>query len=139
MIKIKIILITFILICILFTGCFNPADKLEINITSPQNGATVSDTVTIKAEVTVDLTITKVEIYVDDILRGVDDSAPYTIEWNTKTASNGNHKLKAVAYDSKGICCEDDDTEVTVYNEITEAPSGSSNWGEMVWGLDNWG
>ena len=138
----KVIIFSISIFCflILFGGCPGPFELRKINITSPENGSIVSDTVIIEVTTSMGRTISRVEIYVDNELLKSDSTSPYTAEWNTLEYDNGNHKLKAVAYGILGIYNTDDDTEVTVQNAIEPIPTpGGSNWGEMVWGIDNWG
>lgn len=70
-----------------------------VTITSPNDGDTVSGTVNVTADANDDGGITKVEFYVDGFLRIIDVSAPYTFSWDTTTETNGNHTIRATAYD----------------------------------------
>jgi hypothetical protein len=74
--------------------------QLIVNITSPANGSTVSGTVPVTASVTIigALTVRDVQFKLDGAnLGSADSSAPYSVAWNTTTASNGSHTLTAVA------------------------------------------
>jgi len=71
-----------------------------VSITSPQNGDLVSGTVLVKADVTDDKGVTKVEFYLDNSLSSTDYNAPYEWSWNSNTASIGYHTIKARAYDT---------------------------------------
>ena len=70
------------------------------SITSPANGATVSGTVTVSANASDSVGVTRVELYVDGSLVGSDTTSPYAISWNTTSASNGGHSLQTRAYDA---------------------------------------
>ena len=54
-----------------------------VSITSPANGATVSNTVTVSADATDDNGINKVEFYLDSDLKSTDTSSPYSWSWDT--------------------------------------------------------
>src|SRR5882672_814329 len=75
--------------------------SLVVSITEPASGATVSGTtVPVTASVTVVglLTVSGVQFKLDGANLGAEvTSPPYTISWNTTTASNGSHTLTAVA------------------------------------------
>ena len=49
-----------------------------------------------------DVSVTKVEFYVDDVLKGTDDTLPYSMTMDSKTLANGSHILIAKAYDTAG-------------------------------------
>src|SRR5438045_58341 len=66
--------------------------KLIVTITSPTSGSTVGGTIPINADVTIigGLTVQGVQFKVDGINVGAEDTAPpYSVQWNTRTASNG--------------------------------------------------
>ncbi|MEW5768585.1 MAG: FG-GAP-like repeat-containing protein [bacterium] len=54
-----------------------------VNITSPANGATVKGTVTVTANASDNVRVTKVEFYIDNSLKANDTSNPYSYAWNT--------------------------------------------------------
>lgn len=61
-----------------------------------------SGTLTLSASATDDVGVTNVEFYVDDVLRGSDNSAPYSIAYNSIGLGNGPHTLAAKAFDAAG-------------------------------------
>src|SRR5258706_15629107 len=76
--------------------------KLIVTITSPTSGSTVGNTIPVNANVTIvgGLTVMGVQFKVDGVNVGPEDTAPpYSVQWNTRTASNGSHTLTAVARD----------------------------------------
>lgn len=83
-------------------GSVPPADTTPptTTITSPVNGATVSDMVTIAANASDNVGVAKVEFYIDNVLKGSDSSSPFTYAWNTALSANGSHTLKTIAYDT---------------------------------------
>lgn len=75
-----------------------------VSITSPLNNTSQSGTVSIKANATDDIGVTKVDFQIDGQLapNGSDTQAPFEYSLDTKTLSNGSHTLRAVAYDASG-------------------------------------
>jgi poly(hydroxyalkanoate) depolymerase family esterase len=71
-------------------------------ITSPANGANVSGNVTVSANASDNIGIERVEFLLDGALLGTDTSAPYSLIWNSATATNGAHALAARAVDLAG-------------------------------------
>ena len=121
-------------------SCANPADTTApvTSITSPIAGATVSGTTTISANATDDSgTVSKVEFYVDNVLKNTDTSSPYSYSWNTTTATAGSHSLSTKAYDAAspanvGISST---VSVNVSNSSTPKP-GDANGDNAVNILD---
>lgn len=94
----------------------------SVSLTAPASGATVSGTVTVAANATDDVAVTKVEFYLDGQLKSTDATAPYQWAWNTTTASNGSHRLQAKAYDAAGNVGASATVAVTVNNGGTQPP-----------------
>src|SRR5437773_1015402 len=97
--------------------------SLIVTITSPADGSPVSGTIPVTASVTIigALTVAGVQFKLDGNNLGAEDtSAPYSVPWNTTTASNGSHTLTAVARDGLlGTLWTSDPVAVTVSNDIT--------------------
>src|SRR5919197_552102 len=92
---------------------------LIVTITSPQSGSTVSGSIPVSASVTIigSLTVVGVQFKVDGANLGAEDtSAPYSISWNTTTASSGSHTLTARARDAAGNAATSGAVTVTVNN-----------------------
>lgn len=94
-----------------------------ISITAPINGATVSSTVSVSANASDNIGVTKVEFYLDGTLEQTDLNSPYTWSWNTTGVSNGSHTLSAKAYDAAGNIGISSNVAVTVSNPDTQAPT----------------
>src|SRR5213083_1476448 len=98
-------------------------NSLIVTITSPADGSPVSGTIPVTASVTIvgALTVAGVQFKLDGNNLGAEDtSAPYSVPWNTTTASNGSHTLTAVARDGLlGTLWTSDPVAVTVSNNIT--------------------
>ena len=101
--------------------------SLVVSITSPTSGSTVTGTIPVNASVTIVgfLTVSGVQFKLDGVNIGAEDtSAPYSIQFNTRTASNGAHTLTAVARDILGVRWTSPSVNVTVFNDTT-APTVS--------------
>src|SRR5437667_1619270 len=103
--------------------------SLIVTVTSPASGSTVSGTVSVTASVSGigALTVRGVQFKLDGANLGAEDTtAPYSVSWNTTTASNGSHTLTAVATDLLGGTWTSDPVTVTVFNDTTppSVPTG---------------
>jgi hypothetical protein len=93
-----------------------------VTITSPPSGARVSGTITVPARATTPLGVSAVQFKLDGVDLGAEDTTdPYSVSWDTTTASDGWHTLTAVARDSAGFQYVSDPVTVTVAN--TPAPA----------------
>ena len=76
-------------------------DTIPPAITSVSVGAWVSGIITIPVSATDNVGISKVELYVDGMLKGTDTSSPYSFVLDTKVYADGStHTLSAIAYDT---------------------------------------
>ncbi len=98
-----------------FPGCVAGDTPPTVSITNPAAGATLSGTVTVTANATDNLGVTKVEFKVDGVSIGVDTTAPYEASWDTTTASEGSHTISATATDTANQTASDS-RAVTVDN-----------------------
>ncbi len=99
-----------------------PADGTppSIAITSPGTGAVVG-TVTVLASATDNVGVTGVQFLLDGANLGLEDTAaPFSIAWNTTTATNGTHTLTARARDAAGNTTTSAAVSVTVNNVVTD-------------------
>jgi hypothetical protein len=96
--------------------------SLVVTITAPAQGATVSGTTAVVANVSIigSLTVSGVQFKLDGANLGAEDTtAPYSIPWNTATAGNGSHTLTAVARVGLVLSWTSDPVAVTVLNDPT--------------------
>lgn len=70
-----------------------------VTINAPASGSTVSGVTPVQVNATDPTGITRIEFYVDNVLRAVDTAAPYTWSFDTTTIANGTHTLTVLAYD----------------------------------------
>ena len=97
-----------------------PYSNSSISITSPQNGASVTGTITIKTSVNAPSGVKQVEFRVDAILIDTDYNSPYQTTYNLDTLSPGNHSIKATVIDNVGFSASD--TISISVGEDTDAP-----------------
>ncbi len=86
-----------------FTTAALPADTIPptVSITSPLSSTTVSSTITVSATSTDNVGVANVQFLLDGAnLGSAVTSTPYSILWDTKTATNGAHTLTAIAHDT---------------------------------------
>jgi hypothetical protein len=102
-----------------------------VTITAPTSEATVSGTVTVSATATDNVGVVGVQFRLDGANLGSEDTAtPYSVSWNTTTASNGSHTLTAIARDAAGDTTTSSSVTVTVDNSAPTvgitAPTGGT-------------
>jgi len=95
------------------------------SITAPLNGATVSGTTSVSASATDNVGVTKVEFYLDGVLKSTDTTSPYSWNWDTTTATNGSHSLTSKAYDAALNVGTSTTVTVTVSNGV---PVNIGSW-----------
>ena len=69
-----------------------------VSLTAPAAGANVKGTVSVTASASDNVGVSKVEFYVDGVLKGTDTTSPYRYSWVTGT--NGSYTIYAKAYDA---------------------------------------
>src|SRR5206468_2256269 len=69
-----------------------------VSITAPSAGSTVAGTITVSANATDNGTVAGVQFKLDGVNLGAEDTAaPYSVPWDTTTATNASHTLNAMA------------------------------------------
>lgn len=102
-----------------------PADTTPptVSITTPVSGATVSGTaVTVPVNTSDNVGVASVDFRVDGTVLYTDTASPYSMVWNTTTATNGSHTLTAVAKDAAGNTTTSAGVSVTVSNGTVLLP-----------------
>jgi Bacterial Ig domain len=66
------------------------------------SSAGTSATINFSANATDNVGVTRVEYFVDNVLRGTDTTAPYGLAFNSTALTDGSHTLVAKAYDAAG-------------------------------------
>lgn len=103
--------------------------NLHVEISSPANGATVSGTVPVSANVNDSTNVAGVQFLIDgnNNLGSEDTSSPYSISWNTSKYSNEAHVIYARVRDTNGNTASSNPITVKVNNVAdTVAPVISS-------------
>src|SRR5262249_14080855 len=94
------------------------------SITSPGTGATVSGTVSIQANASDNVGVTRVDFLVDGTVLSSDTTSPYSASWNTTGTANGTHSLTVRAFDAaNNSTTSAPAVSVTVNNGTTTAPA----------------
>lgn len=94
----------------------------SVSVTNPDDGSTVSGTVTVTAEAADDDAVTQVEFFVDGTSVAVDTTSPYEHSWDTTAFAEGSHTVTAEATDTAEQTGSDSVT-VTVDN-LADGSSG---------------
>ena len=88
-----------------------------VSITQPVEGATVSGPVTVSADASDDVVVSGVQFQLNGADLGAEDSvAPYGINWDSTTVTNGVYQLSATARDAAGNSATSTAVNVTVDN-----------------------
>jgi hypothetical protein len=91
--------------------------KPTVSLTAPTAGSTVSNTAAVSATAADNVGVAGVQFKLDGAnLQAEDTTSPYSINWNTATATNGAHTLTAVARDAAGNTTTSSAVSVTVTN-----------------------
>jgi hypothetical protein len=101
-----------------------PADTTapNVSITAPANNASVSGSVTVNANASDNVGVTRVEFYSGgSVLRATDTNAPYSFSLTTSQLTNGQHTLTARAFDAAGNARTSSAVTITV-NNVTAPP-----------------
>ncbi len=94
----------------------------SVSITSPAAGATLSGAVTLAASATDNVGVTSVQFQLDGVTLGSAlTSSPYSMSWDTTTASNAVHILTAQARDAAGNVGTSIGVSVTISNSTNTA------------------
>ncbi len=86
------------------------------SITNPSNNATVSDTLTISANASDNVGVSKVELLINGQVAATDLTSPYSFSLNTTLLSDGNHELRTRAFDAAGNSSYSSIVTITVDN-----------------------
>ena len=88
-------------------------------ITAPSAGAGVSGIVMVSVAAADNIGVARVELYTDNMLKGLAAAAPYSIALDTTLLSNGTHVIVVKAYDAAGNSAQAQVT-VAVFNSMTD-------------------
>lgn len=71
-------------------------------ISSPAAGSNLVGTIAVTATAADNVGVTKVELYIDGVLKSTDTTSPYSFSVNSATLSSGAHNFQTKAYDAAG-------------------------------------
>jgi fibronectin type 3 domain-containing protein len=114
-----------------FSTIVDPSDPVppSVAITAPSSGATVSGTVAVTANASDAVGVYGVQFRLDGVNLGAEDLvAPYSLNWNTTTFTNGAHTLTAIARDVAGNETTSVSLPVTVSNLNPNDPALVGQW-----------
>jgi subtilisin family serine protease len=95
---------------------FNPP---TVTLTAPSDGATLSGTVTLTADASDNVGVTKVVFYLGSTSLGTDSAAPFSFSYNTRLQANGPKVITAKAYDAVGYETSSAAMNVTFDNDFS--------------------
>src|SRR5439155_1090397 len=89
----------------------------SVSVSAPASASTVTGTIAVAATASDDVGVAGVQFKLDGASLGAEDTAaPYSLSWNTTTATNGSHTLAATARDAAGNATTSSSVTVTVSN-----------------------
>ena len=89
-----------------------------VTMTSPSSGTPASHVVPLSAAASDNVGVRGVTFKMDGATLGEDVTAPYTFDWDSTAASNGNHTLTATARDAAGNQTTSAGVSVTASNPV---------------------
>jgi hypothetical protein len=88
-----------------------------VSVSAPAGGSTVSATVLVTATAADNVGVAGVQFKLDGVNLGTEDTTtPYSVSWDTTTATNANHTITAVVRDAAGNTATSAPVSVTVSN-----------------------
>jgi len=95
-----------------------------VSITTPTSNSTLSGTITLTASANDNVAVSDVQFQLDGVNLGADlTSPPYSISWNTTSATNGTHNLTAIARDAAHNATTSSVIPVSVNNAAGSVPT----------------
>jgi hypothetical protein len=114
-------------------GAGGGGDTTAPTVSASSSGS--SGTITFTADASDNVGVTKVEFYVDGVLKGTDTASPWTYAFNSSGVANGTHSLTAKAYDAAGNSATSAAVNFSVNNVTAQQlvlnsgfESGATNW-----------
>ena len=103
-----------------------PTDTTPPAVSASVSGS--SGSITLSANASDNVGVSRVEFYVDGVLVGTDTTAAYSMALDSTTLANGSHTLTAKAFDAAGNSATSADVPVSVSNAVTDttAPTTSA-------------
>ncbi|WLT32521.1 Ig-like domain-containing protein [Geothrix sp. PMB-07] len=98
-------------------SAWKPADTTAPMVSASATGT--SGTVTFSATATDNVGVTRVDYYVDGVIKGSATASPYTFAFVSTALANGSHSLVAKAYDAAGNVGTSSTVAFTLNNDFT--------------------
>ena len=93
-----------------------------VSITAPTSGATISGRIDLTANASDNDAVAGVQFRIDGSNVGAEDTtSPYSLSWDSSSATNGPHTITAVARDATGNSATSTGVPVTVSNVVSTA------------------
>jgi peptidoglycan/xylan/chitin deacetylase (PgdA/CDA1 family) len=87
-----------------------------VTLTAPANGATVAGSVALSSNASDNVAVDHIDFLVDSSVVGTVTRGPFTFNWNSRTATNGAHTVRARAVDTAGNTTTSTSVSITVLN-----------------------
>jgi hypothetical protein len=94
------------------------SDSAPPSVSASESGS--SGTITLSATASDNVGVARVEFYVDNVLKGSDSSAPYSLTLNSTTLTNSSHSLIAKAFDAANNSASSSSVSFTISNTSTQ-------------------
>jgi PKD repeat protein len=92
----------------------------SVSLTSPASGSTVSGKVTLVAQASDDVGVSRVDFYLGTIKLSSLAASPYQLGWDSTSVADGSYQLSAFAFDAAG-----NQASSTVSIKVSNAPAPS--------------
>jgi hypothetical protein len=113
----------------------SPADTTRptVSLTAPGAGAIVNGTIAVSANASDNVGVIGVQFKLDGANLGAErTTSPYSVTWDSSTASNATHTLTAVARDAAGNQTTATAVTVTVSNQAAVAAGIAANYSRDI-------
>ena len=107
---------------LIYFGCQDGQDTTppKVTITSPQDGSNVYEIITITCMSSDNEGVEKVELWVNGVTTElIDNTEPYSFDWNTTTLEDGNYTIIVRSYDTNENTTNSESVVVTVDNTLS--------------------
>jgi len=114
---------------LIVSTCDQPdTEKPTVTITYPQDGTTVSELISITCVATDNEGVEKTELWIDGVSTGIiDNSEPYSLDWNTTTYEDKTYTITVRAYDASDNKADSEPTTLIVDNTESNPQAVSIN------------
>jgi hypothetical protein len=99
-----------------------------VSLTSPANGLSVSNVVTLAATASDNVGVVGVKFFVEGIEVNDDTVSPYSFGFDTTLRTNGNYKIYSQARDAAGNIKWSGTNTITINNPLGALPASAVNW-----------